>query len=336
MASYIEEISFLGEPAVRAGNEAAEIILVSGWGSNLISFVEKTNNIELLRVPDSMDAYLSKPYLYGIPILFPPNRIRDGRFTFNDKTYYFQINDHSANANLHGLLYDQKWNLIKAEASEQQVTLVTEFDSALHPSVLKQFPHHFTIQIVYQLEGSTLYKLAIIKNHSNEEFPWGFGYHTAFRYPIEQGSSPEPCTFSLTVDQRWELNERQLPTGNLLDLDYWEKLREGMLLNGLAFDDAYLSSEDSGGKNQAIIRDGNIDLQIVYRCDENFKHWVVYNGDGQQGFVCAEPYTWLTDAPNLDLPQSLTGLQVLAPGEAVTLKCEMRVISGNHHSESNL
>src|SRR5690606_31023064 len=56
-------------------------------------------------------------------------------------------------------------------------------------------------------------------------------------------------------------------------------------------------------------------IEIRYEADPNFRHWVVYNADGRSGFICPEPYTWITNAPNLAFPASLTGFQELGPGE---------------------
>ncbi|WP_367760342.1 hypothetical protein [Ammoniphilus sp. 3BR4] len=66
-----------------------------------------------------------------------------------------------------------------------------------------------------------------------------------------------------------------------------------------------------------------MDKPIVYLADPNFKHWVVYNADGKQGFVCPEPYTWVTNAPKLNLSPSLTGVQMLKPGEEMTVRTEI-------------
>lgn len=48
-----------------------------------------------------------------------------------------------------------------------------------------------------------------------EPFPWGFGYHTTFRYPVDPGGLLDTCTFSLPVEKQWILDERLLPTGEL-------------------------------------------------------------------------------------------------------------------------
>lgn len=316
-----EKATYLGEPAVQAGNEHLKIILVPGWGSNLISLVYKELNIELLRTPKSSEEFWSNPIIYGTPILFPPNRISEGTFIFNGRTYRLGINERDKNNHIHGFLYNKRWELTKAEVVGDQIVLETEFDSSKHPYIFNQFPHHFIVQMTYILVGSTLHKNATIINKSQEPFPWGFGYHTVFLFP------EEICTFSLTADKRWKLNERLLPTGELEKIEYQDHLEKGVSLKDWELDDVFLSAGASRGRNEAGIYNKSNDLKIIYRADENFKHWVVYNADGKQGFVATEPYTWVTNAPNLKLPNSLTGLQVLPVGEQVTIKTEISVTS---------
>ncbi|MEW9673928.1 aldose 1-epimerase [Ammoniphilus sp. 3BR4] len=243
MTVFVEKITYLGEPAVRAGNGQLEIILVPGWGSNLISLIDKQTNKEILRAPRSSGEYEANPWLYGTPILFPPNRISDGIFDFAGKTYHLEINEKDKNNHLHGFVHDKKWELLKAETNGNKAILETEFDSSTYPEIYQQFPHHFVIRMSYILDGITLHKNATIMNKGEEPFPWGLGYHTTFLFPEEDS------TFSLTADKAWELDERLLPTGQLVDIPYKKGMSEGLSLKDWALDDAYLSSGLSGGKN---------------------------------------------------------------------------------------
>lgn len=317
MNAYAEKIKFLGEQALQAGNEHLEIVLVPGWGSNLISIVHKESGRELLRSPYSSQEFWANPILFGTPVLFPPNRIGNGTFTFQERTYQLEINEKDKNNHIHGFLYKEKWNVVAMEAAEGQVKLVTELDSAQYPHIYRQFPHHFTVRITYLLEGATVRKNATIYNRGQEPFPWGFGYHTTFLFPEESS------TFALTAEKRWVLNDRLLPTGELERIERQDELNRGTKLKNWKLDDVFLSSVLTGGGSESVITYKNPNLSIVYQVDENLKQWVVYNADGIQGFVCPEPYTWVTNAPNLDLPPSLTGLQVLSPGEEMMLESKI-------------
>jgi aldose 1-epimerase len=147
----------------------------------------------------------------------------------------------------------------------------------------------------------------------------GTCYHTTFLFP------EDTCRFSLTTNRRWKLNELLLPTGELEGLEYPNQLTRGVNPKGWGLDDVFLSSVLTGGRNNVMITDMKNNLSVIYEADEHFLHWVVYNADGLQGFVCPEPYTWVTNAPNFQVPASLSGFQSLLAGKETTVKSQINV-----------
>lgn len=317
---FAEEITFFEQPAIKVGNEYLECILVPSWGSNLISIIEKKTNTELLRVPASQAEFWENPVLYGTPILFPPNRIDKGAFTFRDRVYQFDINEVDKQNHIHGFVHTRKWEISKIEVKDQNITIITEFDSSKHEDVQRQFPHHFILQMTYILHDNVIEKSVEITNKSAETMPMGLGFHTSFLFP------EATSRFALSVEKQWRLNERFLPSGELEEIPYQEKLNQGMSLMGMELDDAFLSSTNSEGMNMARLMYCN-GIEIEYKVDQNFKHWVVFNKDGKSGFLCPEPYTWITNAPNLPVPASLSGIQELESGVTRKLKTSLTIIS---------
>lgn len=320
MGALVEETTFLGQPAVRGANDDLAFVVVPGWGSNLLSLVDQKTGAELLRVPGSAAEFWGSPVLYGTPVLFPPNRIEGGRFTYKGRDYRFDVNEPELGNHIHGLVYHRPWDVLQTDTEGVgRAVVATRFDalqSRDRDDIARQFPHHFVITMRYILDGGTLHKTAEVHNAGSEPFPFGLGFHTTFRFP------EEAARFALTVERRWQLDDKLLPTGRLEPLPYEENLRNGMSLRGIALDDAFFVGDAgwSGGTapgSAATIRyrAGSAELEIRYEADRHFKHWVVYNADGRSGFICPEPYTWITNAPNLDLPASVTGLQELRPGE---------------------
>lgn len=317
MDQLVEEIAFLGQPSVRASNGELAFIVVPGWGSNLLSLVHEPTGTEVLRVPESASAFWSSPVLYGVPVLFPPNRIAGGRFHYRGREYWFDINEPERGNHIHGLVYTQPWEVVRAGVDEAGRPLVeTRFDAAHcanREDILRQFPHRFVLSLRLTLDRSTLRKELVVQNAGSEPFPLGLGFHTTF-------CSPDGARFALEVEKRWRLDHRLLPTGELEDIPFREELSRGMSLAGVALDDAFLVGETAKRSAATVTYPvGSARLSILYAADENFRHWVVYNRDGRSGFICPEPYTWITNAPNLDLPSSLTGLQELQPGECKRL-----------------
>ncbi|REK71230.1 aldose 1-epimerase [Paenibacillus paeoniae] len=321
----IEEFQLYGESAIRAWNEELEIVLVPSWGSNLLSLRSISKNLDLLRFPQSREEYEGDPFMYGLPILFPPNRIADGMFDYNGTKYCFTINDPTEHNHTHGLVFDSPWKLLRAEAEGERIMLETVIDSEEHEGILAQFPHLFTVHMQYILERTSLTVEATVSSQDSAPFPWGLGYHTTFNFPFDGSGDLTSCQFALNADKQWELNERFLPTGKLVDIPYLEQLRQGTSLVGHALDDAFQTANI--GANEAVLTDSGSGIRVVYSADEQFKHWVVYNHDSKQGYLCPEPYTWITNAPNLgQLPEELTGFRVLHPGEQAKTTTRISIV----------
>ncbi|MFK3936356.1 aldose 1-epimerase [Alkalihalobacillus sp. NPDC078783] len=322
MTASIIETTYLGVQAMTLQTSQLELTVVPEWGSNAISMKWKKDNdlVELLRGPSSIHEYEQAPVQFGVPILFPPNRISDGEFTFNGQTYSFDLSEPDKNNHIHGFVYQKPWKVTHTEVKEDYAKLVTSIESKDHPDIVAQFPHSFRIEMVYLLEGASLKKHAVITNLSDKEFPWGIGYHTTFLFPEETSH------FSLAAEKQWELNERLLPTEKLIQTGH-TTIKEGMSLHHVELDDAFLAKETALESNQAVMTLEHEQIRIRYKADESFKHWVVYNADGTKGFVCPEPYTWITNAPKLSLDKELTGVQTLASNQTIVVKTEIDVSS---------
>ncbi|RFU67625.1 aldose 1-epimerase [Peribacillus saganii] len=299
----IRNSQFLEEASLEMENEFLKVILLPGQGSNLISIYDKVSNTELLRVPKTMEDYKSASVLYGTPVLFPPNRIDGAVFEFENRTYEFEMNRPEENVHIHGLVHDKKWDVVKVDTENN--IIVTQFVSKKYPDVIKQLPHDFTIEMIVQLSCNYITQTLKILNNSNKTMPVGIGLHTTFHFPAEESR------LFLNAEQYWELNERKMPTGRLLEIPYKQELIKGMKLYGLALDDIYPIKD----KQPAIIEHPAKGINISYKADKGYNHWVVFTMSGKEDLLAMEPYSWVTNAPNMDLPGEITGLIALKQGE---------------------
>ncbi|WP_270165144.1 aldose 1-epimerase [Paenibacillus sp. SYP-B4298] len=321
----VEQINYLGEQAVHVSTPQLEAVIVPAWGSNLIELNWRETNTPLLRAPQTREQFLETPALYGTPVLFPPNRIDGGEFEFNGRTYRFPLNESNRGNHIHGVLQDIPWKLHRAEVEGNQAIVETTVDSKEVPSVFEALPHHFTVKLQLIFEGGSVIKRFILDNLDHEPLPWGVGYHTTFNFPISPEGSVERSTFKLLTDRIWELTDRLLPTGELVEIPYAAELNAGMSLSGMPLDTVYQVPE--GAECVAVLTDPDAGLQITYSGDSHFGQWVVYNNDAKSGYLCPEPYTWVTNAPHLSLPAELTGFRALAPGGHVAADTRIDVVA---------
>jgi aldose 1-epimerase len=73
----------------------------------------------------------------------------------------------------------------------------------------------------------------------------------------------------------------------------------------------------------AILTDLAAEAEIVYEIDEIFKHWSLWNSGGNENFFCPEPQSCMINAPNLALPEDITGFSSLNPGEKKETVCRI-------------
>lgn len=323
MSCTVRKHRFLNEDALLLENDYLEALLVPGLGSNLISLKWKPEGIHLLKTPETKGEYDENPCLFGIPILFPPNRIDHGKFTYEGKTYSLPINEKPLQNHLHGFLYDKKWTVKKAEAEGEKIIAQTMLNADDRPEIRRIFPHSFSITMTYILEGLNLSVDASVVNHGEDPMPLGLGYHTSFCYPFNKEGDKTQCVFSLPASKKWDLSDRLLPTG---EFSVTDEFTEGRSAAGDRLDDILAAEHDQEGNSTAEIRDRLAGIRVSYEVDRHFKHWVVYNGKtDQEDLLCLEPYTWMTNAPNLDLPADITGFRALGTNEELTMRSKITI-----------
>lgn len=332
--AMVEETTWQGELAVRFAAGGYEALMVPGVGANVIELKDNARGLSLLRSPEGVDmeAFKARPQIYGIPVLFPPNRIEDGTFTAGDRTYHFTVNEVARNNHIHGFLHRRPWKVSRMElVSEDVAEVEAVFSADAASEFYQEFPHEFEFRLLYRLSEKGLEQKVTITNQSGSPMPMGLGFHTAFRIPFHPGSREEDYRMFVSVGEKWALNERVLPTGDFVELTEEEKEYRGKGVPpvGHVIADQHFTSRplrvNNKDFNGAIIEDLSRGIKLVYECGSGYKHWMLWNMDGQKGFVCPEPQTWAINAPNLKLPAEVTGLRLLAPGEVWQDTCRIFV-----------
>ena len=73
---------------IKSGNWTATINILKG--ANCISLKNDLYNANILREQPLINK-IDNPYVYGMPILFPVNRIEGGTFTFEGRKYFCMV-----------------------------------------------------------------------------------------------------------------------------------------------------------------------------------------------------------------------------------------------------
>jgi len=195
-------------------------LLVPDMGANLVRLADTRRGIEILRAPagDEVEEFRRRPHVFGLPILFPPNRIADGQYTFDGRTYRFPITDAKGGHYHHGILKSQPFAVSKAwETADEVLVECRYYSNAGNDAIFRDFPHEFKCKIVYRLTARGLEQEVMFANRSKEPMPVGVGFHTPMRIPFAGGAAGD-YVMRAAVGERVELSERNIPTGRKLPL----------------------------------------------------------------------------------------------------------------------
>lgn len=297
---FIEKIKYLGLDCVAFGAGGYSAIAAL-YGGNVISLKYLPKNMDILRCPEKVEDYIKSTQTYGAAPLFPPNRINEGEFIFEDRKYRFPINT-PFNTHLHGFVKDDVWQIESMETTSDKAILVLSYKVLQDCDVFRFFGHRFELYIENILSKDGLNQKLTVKNLEDYPMPFGFAYHTTFNIPFN--TSPKEAFFvQANLKNAYKINNG-LPTGEFLDLSDSEKqvCSVGYPCLGEVLDNLYLA--DDSKQNISIITDKNTGGKVIYEADNSFKHWILYNNDAASGYLCIEPQTWCTNAPNLSLKEA--------------------------------
>jgi aldose 1-epimerase len=317
------------ELAVYLYNDNYSAIILPNMGANVIELLCHQSGASILRTPPDFSHLKEKPFVYGNPILFPPNRIEDGHFTFNGIEYSFPVNEPVFQNHIHGFICQSSFKIKKIYTRNQIALAVFEMNS-FENLFYKDYPNNFIIRMIICLSKNGLTQKIIIKNTSKKIMPIGVGFHTAFNIPFINNLQIKDTFLRASVGKQWELNARYLPTEKYKnDQTIAIAMRNGQI-NPLAKDcHGHYSRDDILVENKhfngILIGNPSLKHQLVFEVSNGFRHWMFWNDSGNKDFFCPEPQTCMINAPNLKLPSDITGLQILKPQEILKEKINIRI-----------
>ena len=269
-------------------------------GVNCVSLRNAKFHAVILREP-KRGCPVDNPYLYGMPILYPVNRIAGGSFTFEGRLYRFPINEPKTNCHLHGMLHEMEfW------AEE----IGDDFVKCVFEGQYLDFPHRFRVEMVYSLSERGLLHRTKITNLSGENMPNFLGFHTTFQIPFTEQSAAENIRLFAELGDEVERDNNYLPTGKILPCDAAiEKINRG----------EFMPFEKMISKNCRIknggrmeLRDEKKNIRLVYENDPQFLWRLIYNGNADE-YICLEPMTCMANCQNAPFARSFGNFDSIAP-----------------------
>jgi len=237
-----------------------------------------------------------------------PNRLRDGRYTWDGAEHATPISEPETGNAIHGLVRFLAWQAV--DRTSDAVTL----EHLLHPQPGYPFP--LRLQIAYELTTAGLSVRTTATNEGDVALPYGEGHHPYLA--AGPGLHVDDCTLVAPGGTRVETDERALPVGAVPVEETPYDLRAGRRIGDLVIDHCFtdLARDDDG---LARVRFTGPDGRgTAVWLDDSYRYLQLFTGDvvpepRRRRGLAVEPMTCPPDALH-----SGEGVRRLEPGESTT------------------
>jgi aldose 1-epimerase len=253
---------------------------------------------------------------HGAPLIPWPNRLADGKYTFDGRDYQVDLSEPAKNNAIHGFLRWRSW-----QAVEQSTSRVVMF-TRLHP--LSGYPFMLDVHIEYVLGETGLVVVTTATNCGDATLPYGAGHHP---YLSPGEGLIDDCILQLDAETRITTDpERQLPIGtepvNGTDYDF----RVGRQIGTLPIDSAFTDLRRDQTGRATIHLAGTDGRTVELWVDEAYPYIELYTAD-----TLEEPNRrrGLGGEPMTCPPNALAtgdGLIRLEPGSSFTSSWGVRLV----------
>ena len=264
----------------------------------------KIKGHSLISGPKTDDEIAHNSLFKSIYLLPFPNRLKGGKFEFEEEVYQFSINDKVGQNALHGMQIDKPFVLTDETANGSLRLCFEQSYEGDHDS----FPFPFTFTVVINLDRHKCELNLQVQNSGQNSMPIGLGWHPYFTL----GDSINDCSLCITKCKKIEVNERLLPTGKKSKFDDYSKPK---VIGEEKFDTAFLFEKDADFTSVTLENDEYKLRYFQETRDQKFSYLQVYTPDDRNS-IAIEPMSC-----NIDGFNNKEGLRVLAPGKKFKARC---------------
>lgn len=308
MYSYFYQDHGSAKKLILKSEKGASLVLLPMYGGN-IQKVMLPHNEKLVQVTDyypDEDSLLDLKQSKGIKMLPFPNRVKDGKYSFEGNDYQFVINKPNENNAIHGLLSKALFDVAFIDCNDYRAFTTLRYE---YNHQYSSYPFSFLVEISYILSGDGVQIETILKNTGEENLPIGDGWHPYFcinNKPIDKLELLIPSTNILEVD------DSMIPTGNKVNNNQFESLK---LIGNAKLDDCFEITSKPGHVETILAdRSENLKLVVWQNTGESKYNYVQLYTPPERKAIAIEPMTCAPNAFN-----NLMGLKILKPNETLAL-----------------
>ncbi|MGJ8760658.1 MAG: aldose 1-epimerase [Polaribacter sp.] len=239
---------------------------------------------------------------FASSILFPfANRIKDGKYSFNNEDFQLEKNQEEEQNALHGFVYNKTFKVIAKEASADNAKITVEYNENIRND---GFPYTYTIVVTYIFTNDGLDLSVSVRNTDAKPFPFTLGWHPYF---ISDNLAKSSLNFD--CDQQLIIGDRNITTGSetvnsMIHLDIEEK-----------------QLDDCWGLNSDKVAFNTPKYQLNFQSSGTNNYLQAYTPP-RLNTIAIEPTTGVSNSFNNKI-----GLQTLDPNEKYSIVWKINIIN---------
>jgi aldose 1-epimerase len=231
------------------------------------------------------------------------NRVQDGKYSFEGKSYQIAPNMLPHPHPLHGHGWTKTWEA--RERQDRSAVLAFEYAGADYPST-------YAATQRFELSADSLAIEFELRNTGDRAMPGGLGLHPFF-------VKTDDVRLTMAARTVWLGTDDGIPVSRVDVPARWDFSTPREL------GDVQLDNCFGGWNKQAVVEWPSRGLRVRLTADGPAEHTVVYSPPGQP-FFCVEPVTNANNAFNLHARGVKdVGFQILKPGETLSLTMKLAV-----------
>ena len=206
---------------------------------------------------------------HGQPLVPWPNRIGDGRYSFDGSDYRLALTEPDKHNAIHGLLRWVPWAPL--EHTPDRVVL----GARLHPR--PGYPFSLDVHVAYQLGASGLVVRTTATNVGDRACPYGSGQHP---YLSPGAGLIDACRLEFDAGTRIRTDEdRQLPTGTAPVLGTEFDFSTPRPIGATAIDHAFTELDRDGDGRSWVRLTGPDEHSVELWLDDGYPYVELYTAD---------------------------------------------------------
>jgi aldose 1-epimerase len=283
---------------ITISDETLKLIVDPKMGGSFLTFSTKIDDrwVDIMRSTPSdfktssdTASFLMAPY---------PNRVRDGKFTFQGQEYSLLFPEKHA---IHGDVRNRPWRVETIRPNAATIHFRSQDFADIN------YPFPFSVTQSFGVSNRGLLIQCSVKNEGNTSMPAGCGYHPYFKRALEGSNENVRLRFN-TAGIYPTTGEVPLPTGMprpLIPAENFSALREL---------DVNLDACFAGWDGEAEMVWPESKVSVSMHAGSNMSRLVLFSPPGKP-FFALEPQSQMTDGFNfLARGETDTGVTVLPPG----------------------